>query len=306
MSAPPQMKKTKTHTIATATADDSASIDVCSITCPKFSVPAALATTTVDPDDSELTLTALLEQTSFDDSPDAGEILPDQHSKVSFMEKLRASFDEQKESVAHSTPAISATVGTSESSSNNTTDLGGILRKKQHSGRLKLNHAYQFTLDDSAVNHKGTVGQFALYWDNLDAVAKKGYDDRSKLVKAISHLRVLTGLDVQETFYDAFRAEQVCQAGLMTQLLFSNDHHAYPRNIGLELLVLQAKMHCAKAEVDLYTTAIENACECDFSDSTSTLLSSSEFIPPPRPDELCYYGKDHDTDFDNLDDLEFD
>ncbi|KAG2341582.1 hypothetical protein BDR05DRAFT_447655 [Suillus weaverae] len=30
------------------------------------------------------------------------------------------------------------------------------------------------------VNHKGTVGQFASYWDNLDAVAKKGYDDRSK------------------------------------------------------------------------------------------------------------------------------
>ncbi|KAG2150770.1 hypothetical protein DEU56DRAFT_898666 [Suillus clintonianus] len=50
-------------------------------------------------------------------------ILQNQNGKVSFkfMEKLRASFDEQKDSVANSTPAISVTAGTS-SSSNNTTD----------------------------------------------------------------------------------------------------------------------------------------------------------------------------------------
>ncbi|KAG2147972.1 hypothetical protein DEU56DRAFT_909322 [Suillus clintonianus] len=225
MSAPPHMKKTKMHTIATATADDSTSIDICSSTTPSSLVivhepaamsiiPAALTTTTVDPDDSELTLTALLKKASFDNSPDVGEILPDRHSKVSFMEKLRASFNKQKESVAHSTPAISATAGTSKSSSNNTTDLGGILRKKHtvadsylimhtnsHSTtawRVFFHYRAQVlllifalysnlcTINWCKVNHKGTVGQFASYWDNLDAVAKRcGYNDRSKLVKAV-------------------------------------------------------------------------------------------------------------------------
>ncbi|KAG1869093.1 hypothetical protein C8R48DRAFT_671109 [Suillus tomentosus] len=115
-------------------------------------------------------------------------------------------------------------------------------------------------------------------------------------------------LDVQETFYDAFRAEQAYQAGLTPLFLFANGHHAYPsqRNIGLELLVLQAKMRRAKAEVDLYAMAIENACEHDFPVSTSTLSSLSGFIPPPRPDELYYYGDDHDTEFDDFDDPESD
>lgn len=88
------------------------------------------------------------------------------------------------------------------------------------------------------------------------------------LVKCVGPLLPLlsawVSLDIQESFYNAFRAEQVCQAGLMTQLLFANGHHAYPRNIGLELLVLQAKMRRAKAEVDLYTAAIEIARERDF------------------------------------------
>jgi hypothetical protein len=163
---------------------------------------------TVDADDSELTLTALLEKASIDDSPDAGKILPDQYSKVSFMEKLRASFDEQKESVAHSTPAISATAGTSKLSSNNTSDLGGILRKKRaaadsnlimHTNDTQQQHSEFFPLlslsfiankfalyysnlcaiDWCKVIHKGTVGQFASYWDSLDAVAKKVCDSDS-------------------------------------------------------------------------------------------------------------------------------
>ncbi|KAG2157306.1 hypothetical protein DEU56DRAFT_905961 [Suillus clintonianus] len=74
-----------------------------------------------------------LEKASFNDSFDVGEILSDQNSKVSFMEKLRVSFNEHKESVlvAHSTLALSATAGTSELSSSNTTDLGGVMRKKR-------------------------------------------------------------------------------------------------------------------------------------------------------------------------------
>ncbi|KAG2347328.1 hypothetical protein BDR05DRAFT_996464 [Suillus weaverae] len=116
-------------------------------------------------------------------------------------------------------------------------------------------------------------------------------------------LSAWVSLDVQDTFYNAFCAEQVCQAGLMTQLLVTNSHHAYPCNIRLELLVLQAKMHCTKAEVDLYTVAIEIAHERD---SPGALPSSSKFIPPPQRDELCYYSKDHETDFDDLDNFEFD
>jgi hypothetical protein len=129
---------------------------------------------------------------------------------------------------------------------------------------------------------------------------------------------------VQDTFHDAFRAEQACQARLTPQFLSAYSHHTYPgqRNIGLELLVLQAKMRRAKAEVDLYTIAIEKACEHDFAVSTSgyayrvffsisdafadTLSSPSEFIPPPRPDELCYFDEDHETEFDDFDDFEFD
>lgn len=37
-----------------------------------------------------------------------------------------------------------------------------------------------------------------------------------------------------------------------------------------------------------------------------TLSSPSGFIPPPRPDELYYYGEDHDTEFDDFDDPESD
>ncbi|KAG1767584.1 hypothetical protein EV702DRAFT_1050279 [Suillus placidus] len=85
-------------------------------------------------------------------------------------------------------------------------------------------------------------------------------------------------LDVQETFYDAFHVEQACQAGLMPQCLFVNGHHAYPiqRNVGLELLVLQAKMRHAKAEVVLYTMAIESACELNFPVSTSGYIVVSQ------------------------------
>ncbi|KAG0708670.1 hypothetical protein DFH29DRAFT_994090 [Suillus ampliporus] len=228
-SAPPHTKKTKVHT-STVTADaDSAPVihepPTMSIsmhdgpnkghenrrkqifdqivsptlhlyqknhTDPPSSLAAPAAVTTTAVDDSELTLTALLEKASFDDSPQADASDLDQNSKFSFMEKLQASFDEQKELAAHSTLAISVTVGTL-SSSTNTTDLGGIMRKKHaaaDSNSIMRTNAHSTTarnlcaIDWCKVNHKGMVGQFASYWDNLDAVAKKGYDDHSKLVKA--------------------------------------------------------------------------------------------------------------------------
>ncbi|KAG1839863.1 hypothetical protein C8R48DRAFT_679732 [Suillus tomentosus] len=130
----------------------------------------------------------------------------------------------------------------------------------------------------------------------------------SRVGPSLPLLSAWVTLDVQETFYDAFHVEQAYQAGLTPLFLFANGHHAYlsQHNIGLELLVLQAKMRRAKAEVGLYAMAIENACEHDFPVSTSTLSSLSGFIPPPQLDELYYYGDDHDTEFDDFDDPESD
>ncbi|KAG1890412.1 hypothetical protein F4604DRAFT_1914955 [Suillus subluteus] len=113
---------------------------------------------------------------------------------------------------------------------------------------------------------------------------------------------VATG--IQDAFYDAFHAENTCQAGLILHALTVNGKHVYQRNFGLELLILQAKMCHAQAEIDLYTVAIENAHKFDCS-TTNKLSSYSGFIPPPRPDELCYYEADRDSMTDDFDDFEF-
>lgn len=76
-------------------------------------------------------------------------------------------------------------------------------------------------------------------------------------------------VDVQEAFYSAFRAEQACQAGLMIQSSAVNSSHTYQHNIGLESLILQAKMRRTQAEIELYTVAIANAREFNFSDDIS-------------------------------------
>ncbi|KAG2112390.1 uncharacterized protein F5147DRAFT_684720 [Suillus discolor] len=111
---------------------------------------------------------------------------------------------------------------------------------------------------------------------------------------------VATG--IQEAFYDAFHAEHTCQAGLTSHSLTVDGEHQ--RNIGLELLILQAKMRRAQAEIDLYTAAIENAREFDFS-ATNKPSFSGGHIPPPQPDEMCYYEEDRDTVTDDFDDFEF-
>lgn len=76
-------------------------------------------------------------------------------------------------------------------------------------------------------------------------------------------LTTWVAVGIQEAFYDAFRAENTCQAGLTLHALTINGEHVYQRNFGLELLILQAKMRRAQAEIDLYTVAIENAHEFD-------------------------------------------
>ncbi|KAG1863293.1 hypothetical protein C8R48DRAFT_672826 [Suillus tomentosus] len=110
---------------------------------------------------------------------------------------------------------------------------------------------------------------------------------------------------IQETFYDAFHSEQTCQTRLIAHSLTVDGEHTYQRNLGLELLILQAKMRRAQAEVDLYTMAIENAREFDFSAITNQLPSPTGFIPQPQADELCYYEEDRDDVTDDFDDFEF-
>ncbi|KAG1866145.1 hypothetical protein F4604DRAFT_2024687 [Suillus subluteus] len=119
-------------------------------------------------------------------------------------------------------------------------------------------------------------------------------------------LSTWVAVDIQEAYYSAFRAEQACQEGLMVQSLAINGDHTCQRNIELEFLILQAKMSCAQAEIELYTVAIANAREFDFSGNISTASSSNGFIPPPRQDELCYYSEDHDTDNEDSFDFEVD
>ncbi|KAG1838001.1 hypothetical protein F4604DRAFT_1941885 [Suillus subluteus] len=117
-------------------------------------------------------------------------------------------------------------------------------------------------------------------------------------------LSTWVSVDVQEAFYHAFHAEQAFQARLTTYSLHHNGDHVYQHNIELESLTLQAKMHRAQAEIDLYTMAIANACEFDFSHNISTSPPSDGFIPPPQPDELCYYSEDHDSYDDDSFDFE--
>ncbi|KAG1721497.1 uncharacterized protein EDB91DRAFT_1088419 [Suillus paluster] len=123
---------------------------------------------------------------------------------------------------------------------------------------------------------------------------------------SLSLLSTCVAVDVQEAFYDAFHAEQACQAGLMTQS-FTVNGDLYHGDIGLELLILQAKMRRAQAEIDLYTVAIENAREFNSCDNISVSSSSGGSNPPPlpQPDELYYYDVDRDNVTDDFDNFQF-
>ncbi|KAG2130215.1 hypothetical protein DEU56DRAFT_757892 [Suillus clintonianus] len=123
-------------------------------------------------------------------------------------------------------------------------------------------------------------------------------------------------VEIQEAFYDAFRTELRTQAELMTKSVATRRSNTYLRNLGLDLLILQAKMCRAKAEIQLYTLAIQNTYESDSSDCsehkptgfspTADVVAGSQTswdqtIPqPPPPEELnCY-----DEDIDGTDDCD--
>ncbi|KAG1843768.1 hypothetical protein F4604DRAFT_1938005 [Suillus subluteus] len=76
--------------------------------------------------------------------------------------------------------------------------------------------------------------------------------------------------DVQEAFHRAFQEELALQAELMMASLATRRSNTYLRNLGLDLLILQAKMRHAQAEIELYSLAIENIHEFDLSDTSST------------------------------------
>ncbi|KAG1718006.1 hypothetical protein EDD22DRAFT_855722 [Suillus occidentalis] len=108
----------------------------------------------------------------------------------------------------------------------------------------------------------------------------------------------------RKQFCDVLHAERACQTGLIAEVLATEGNRPYERNIPLEFLILHAKMRRAQAETDLYAMAIEHAREFDFSDNTSVASPLSRFMPPPLPDELCYYDGDPDDEADDFDDFD--
>ena len=73
--------------------------------------------------------------------------------------------------------------------------------------------------------------------------------------------------DARKKFHDALHAEQAFQAAMMIPLTINGDY-VYQRNVGFEFLILQAKLRRALAEIELYTAAIENTRQFEFSDNT--------------------------------------
>ncbi|KAG1896725.1 uncharacterized protein F5891DRAFT_983324 [Suillus fuscotomentosus] len=95
---------------------------------------------------------------------------------------------------------------------------------------------------------------------------KQGQMEVSLYSQALKHLQ-------QYWSCELLQLEQAYQAGLMAHFVTVGGNYIYQRNIGLEVLILQAKMCHAKAEIELYTVAIQNAHEFDFSDNTSASSS---------------------------------
>jgi hypothetical protein len=72
----------------------------------------------------------------------------------------------------------------------------------------------------------------------------------------------------QEAFYEAFKIELTSQAELMAKSLANKRDSAYVRTFEQDLLTLQAKMRRAEAEIELYSLAIDNTHEFNFSDNS--------------------------------------
>jgi hypothetical protein len=97
----------------------------------------------------------------------------------------------------------------------------------------------------------------------------------------------------QEAFCKAFKIELTSQAELMAKSLANKRDSAYTRTLEQDLLTLQAKMRRAEAEIDLYTLAIDNTHEFNFSDNSSS-ASSDQSIPQLPSEEVYRHEEDAD------------
>ncbi|KAG2130716.1 hypothetical protein DEU56DRAFT_465360 [Suillus clintonianus] len=119
---------------------------------------------------------------------------------------------------------------------------------------------------------------------------------------------------VQEAFYEAFHTELTCQAELMAKSMRNTCDNAYVHILALDLLTLRAKMRRATAEMEIYTLAIENTQESDFSYENPS-MSFYKTIPQPLSGEVDGDNNDvddgvdvdiyEDTDGDMEEDYEF-
>ncbi|KAG1761719.1 hypothetical protein EDD22DRAFT_847604 [Suillus occidentalis] len=96
---------------------------------------------------------------------------------------------------------------------------------------------------------------------------------------------------VQDALNEARKAELSAQAGLMTTYLDLDGYNSHQRNANSELLYLRARMDRAKAEVEVYELAIENAPASNFADGASSSSSSSSHLDfsPLLPEDVCRY-----------------
>lgn len=108
-------------------------------------------------------------------------------------------------------------------------------------------------------------------------------------------------VNAQKTFDEAFTIELTSQAELMAKSLTNKRDSAFMRTVEKDLLTLQAKMRRAEAEIELYTLAIENTHEFNFSDNSSS-TSSDQSIRQPLSEEVYRHedvddGTDEDYHF---------
>ncbi|KAG0694139.1 hypothetical protein DFH29DRAFT_1006596 [Suillus ampliporus] len=94
---------------------------------------------------------------------------------------------------------------------------------------------------------------------------------------------------VQDTLNEARKAELSAQAGLMTTYLDIDGYNSHQRNTDSELLYLCMRMYRAKAEVEVYELAIENAPSYNLPDRASSPSPSRPNLSPLLPEDVCRY-----------------
>ncbi|KAG1817879.1 hypothetical protein EV424DRAFT_1347774 [Suillus variegatus] len=163
----------------------------------------------------------------------------------------------------------------------------------------RKHHWMRELLQLQCLNHYGATSEFSTaHGDKRTSIIM------NSISPSLPILNTWVAMDVQEAFYSAFHAEQACQAELLSHSL---PGHTWQRNIGLEFIILQAKTCRAQAEINLYSIAIAKDRGSIFSNNTcgGASPSSSRFVPPPLPDEMCYYDDDIDSELGDFKDFKY-